>query len=224
MALFRLRQIIAGEIAGDWGELGGVGAQLRFLATHLEACIEDDMEATGRLAGEECELLAHMARSSVCPLEVSRIAVDPGRDCRLRVVSEQRRTYGFSRPAKQALRIILGAAPLRMLARGRTGKINPPILAHAMYRPLTCKREIHKKITFSVALGAGVVRWMRSTAPWPPGLGPGRGELGRPLGRLTRADRASLLPRPCADVKLLVFSVFFQEFEWGIQIGFLLSK
>ena len=101
------------------------------------------MEATGRLAGEDCELLAHMACSSVCPLEVSRIAVESGRDCRLRVVDEQRRTYGFARPANQALRIIFGAAPLRMLARGLTGKINPRILAHTMYRPHTCNREIH---------------------------------------------------------------------------------
>ena len=98
MALFRLRQIIAGEIAGDWGELGGVGAQLRFLATRLKSYIENDMEPTDRLVGEECELLAHMARGSVCPLEVSRIAVESGRDCRLRVVDEQRRTYGFGPP------------------------------------------------------------------------------------------------------------------------------
>ena len=75
-----------------------IGAQLRFLATHLKACIENDMEATGRLAGEECELLAHMARSSVCPLELSRITVESDRDCRLRVVGEQRRTYGFGPP------------------------------------------------------------------------------------------------------------------------------
>ena len=135
----RLSRAKSLAIGGTWG----IGAQLRFLATRLKSYIENDMEPTDRLAGEECELLAHMARSCVCPPAVSRITVESDRDCRLRVVDEQRRAYGFAHPANQALRIIFGAAPLRMLARGLTGKINPRILAHTMYRPHTCNREIH---------------------------------------------------------------------------------
>ena len=42
---------------------------------------------------EECDFLAHMARTSVGPHEVCLIIPEPGRDCRFRVVDEQRRPY-----------------------------------------------------------------------------------------------------------------------------------
>ena len=93
MLLFRLRRLVAGELAGAWDKFGGSGAQLRFLSTHLEDCAGNNMEVLARLGEEECDFLAHMAPSSVGPHEICLIIPEPGRDCRLRVLDEQRRPY-----------------------------------------------------------------------------------------------------------------------------------
>ena len=84
MILFRLRHLIAGELAQAWDKFGGLRAQLRSLSTNLEDCIGNNMEVLARLVGEECGLLTHMARSRVDPHEVCLIISEPGRDRRPR--------------------------------------------------------------------------------------------------------------------------------------------
>ena len=93
MALYRPPQLIAGEISGPREKFGGIGARLRLLSTHLEACTESNLETSDPLADAKCVLLAHMARCCEAPHEVSQIIMEPGRDRHLVVVGERRRSY-----------------------------------------------------------------------------------------------------------------------------------
>ena len=102
MVVYRLRVIVAGDLAGAWDKFGGFGAQLCLLSNHLEACIENNTEVMARLADEENEVLSHMARSRVEPKEVTSAISDPDRDRRLRVVDEQRRAYHLRSAQSQA--------------------------------------------------------------------------------------------------------------------------
>ena len=49
--------MIFGEVADGREKFEGMGAQLRCLPTHLEACEEDDLEVVTRLAVAECDLM-----------------------------------------------------------------------------------------------------------------------------------------------------------------------
>ena len=102
MVLYRLRIIIAGDLAGAWDKHGGFSAQLRLLASHLEACIENNTEVMARLSEEESEVLSHMSRSRMESKEVFRVILEPDRDRRLRVVDEQRRAYHLRSSQAQA--------------------------------------------------------------------------------------------------------------------------
>ena len=102
MVVYRLRVIVAGDLAGAWDKFGGFGAQLCLLSSHLEACIENNTEVMARLADEENEVLSHMARSRMDPKEVFSVISDPDRDRRLRVVDEQRRAYHLRSSQSQA--------------------------------------------------------------------------------------------------------------------------
>ena len=91
--LYRLRIIIAGDIAGAWEKFGGLGAQLGLLAYPLEACVENNAEVTHRLAEEDLCRLAHMARSRADPQEVLSALREPDRGLRSRVIEDQRRAF-----------------------------------------------------------------------------------------------------------------------------------
>ena len=93
-------------MSGAWDEFGGIGSQLRFLSTRLEACVGADAEVMAWLADEEYNLLARagMGRGVAGPREVRQIIREPGRDRRLGVADQKGRTHQIRRPQVGRLR------------------------------------------------------------------------------------------------------------------------
>ena len=92
MMTYRPRIIIAGEMAGAWGEFGGFGGQVCLRLRHVEESAGNNAEAMARLS-DGGEPLPHMARSRMDPSEVSSVIFEPDRGRRLRVIDERRRAY-----------------------------------------------------------------------------------------------------------------------------------
>ena len=76
------------------------------LPSDVEACVEDNMEATARLADEETHSLTYMVRSLAKLSDNPCVLAEPGRDRGLSVLDEQSRSYqGRRAPALKRCRL-----------------------------------------------------------------------------------------------------------------------
>ena len=80
LALRRHRIILEGDLTGAWYRYGGHGAPLRHLARRREACAENNVGVTARLADEEIDAFAQMARSRAALPDIFRSPSEPDRD------------------------------------------------------------------------------------------------------------------------------------------------
>ena len=109
---------------------------MALLSYHLEACVENNMEAMVRPMGEEMFLPFHMVRSRTDADEVRRALADSDRDRRLGVIGGQRRSYQMRRPHTGTRTIHLQArgAPRIM---GANEALSAPVNATETANPLT---------------------------------------------------------------------------------------
>ena len=79
IALYRLRIIIAGKLAGAWDQWGGLVARLRHSTGHLDACVENNMEDTALSTDAEMDAPARTTRGRADFQGTLRVVAEPGR-------------------------------------------------------------------------------------------------------------------------------------------------